>query len=85
MDGTSEHSGAAVAANGRRGTAAEVLLVFLRLGLTSFGGPIAHIGYFHEEFVVLANGSTSRPMSIWSRCASFCRGRLRARSDFPSA
>ncbi|BDU22250.1 chromate transporter [Dyella sp. GSA-30] len=25
--------------------------VFLRLGLTSFGGPIAHIGYFHREFV----------------------------------
>ena len=52
MDGTSEHSGAAVATDGRRGTAAEVLLVFLRLGLTSFGGPIAHLGYFHEEFVV---------------------------------
>ena len=30
---------------------AEVLLVFLRLGLTSFGGPIAHLGYFREEFV----------------------------------
>ena len=30
----------------------EVFLVFLRLGLTSFGGPIAHIGYFREEFVV---------------------------------
>jgi chromate transporter len=29
----------------------EVLLVFLRLGLTSFGGPVAHIGYFREEFV----------------------------------
>ena len=25
---------------------------FLRLGLTSFGGPIAHLGYFREEFVV---------------------------------
>jgi chromate transporter len=25
--------------------------VFLRLGLTCFGGPIAHLGYFHEEFV----------------------------------
>jgi chromate transporter len=26
-------------------------MVFLRLGLTSFGGPVAHIGYFREEFV----------------------------------
>lgn len=30
---------------------AEVFAVFLRLGLTSFGGPIAHIGYFRNEFV----------------------------------
>lgn len=28
-----------------------IFLVFLRLGLTSFGGPIAHIGYFRDEFV----------------------------------
>jgi len=28
-----------------------VLLVFLRLGLTSFGGPVAHLGYFRAEFV----------------------------------
>lgn len=31
--------------------ALEVLLVFLKLGLTSFGGPVAHLGYFREEFV----------------------------------
>src|SRR5580698_6734445 len=36
----------------RSGSPLEVLLVFLKLGLTSFGGPIAHLGYFHEEFVV---------------------------------
>jgi chromate transporter len=36
----------------QRGSAWEVLLVFLRLGVTSFGGPIAHLGYFHDEFVV---------------------------------
>ena len=30
----------------------EVLLVFLRLGITCFGGPIAHIGYFRDQFVV---------------------------------
>jgi chromate transporter len=35
-----------------RGTTGEVLAVFLRLGLTSFGGPIAHLGYFREELVV---------------------------------
>jgi chromate transporter len=34
------------------GTVGEVFAVFLRLGLTCFGGPIAHLGYFHEEFVV---------------------------------
>jgi chromate transporter len=37
---------------GRSGTWPEVLAVFLRLGLTSFGGPVAHLGYFREEFVV---------------------------------
>ena len=31
--------------------ALNVFLIFLRLGLTSFGGPIAHLGYFHDEFV----------------------------------
>ena len=35
-----------------RSSASEVFRVFLRLGLTSFGGPIAHLGYFREEFVV---------------------------------
>jgi chromate transporter len=29
----------------------EVLSVATRLGLTSFGGPIAHLGYFHDEYV----------------------------------
>lgn len=37
---------------GAAGTAAEVFAVFLRLGLTSFGGPIAHLGYFRDELVV---------------------------------
>jgi len=34
-----------------RGAAWTVFAVFLRLGLTSFGGPVAHLGYFREEFV----------------------------------
>ncbi len=33
------------------GSAREVFLVFLRLGLTSFGGPAAHVGYFRTAFV----------------------------------
>ncbi len=33
------------------GSIREVLLAFLRLGCYSFGGPIAHLGYFHAEFV----------------------------------
>jgi chromate transporter len=33
-------------------SAAAVFGIFLRLGLTSFGGPVAHLGYFRQEFVV---------------------------------
>lgn len=29
----------------------QIFWIFLRLGLTSFGGPVAHLGYFREEFV----------------------------------
>ena len=34
-----------------RNSAIEVFAAFLRLGLTSFGGPVAHLGYFRTEFV----------------------------------
>jgi len=34
-----------------RGSALEVLSIFFRLGVSCFGGPIAHIGYFRDEFV----------------------------------
>jgi chromate transporter len=34
------------------GSPAKVLMAFLKLGITSFGGPLAHIGYFREELVV---------------------------------
>ena len=34
-----------------KGSPLEVFVAFLRLGLTSFGGPIAHLGYFRQEFV----------------------------------
>jgi chromate transporter len=34
------------------GSFLEVLAAALRLGLTSFGGPIAQLGYFRDEYVV---------------------------------
>ena len=34
-----------------KGSPFEVLIAFLKLGLTSFGGPVAHLGYFRMEFV----------------------------------
>lgn len=45
--------GGAAASGGSTGfgSALEVLAVFARLGLSSFGGPVAHLGYFHAELV----------------------------------
>jgi chromate transporter len=36
----------------RGGAALEVLLAFARLGVSAFGGPLAHLGYLRAEFVV---------------------------------
>lgn len=36
---------------GKWASLAEVLSVSMKLGLTSFGGPIAHLGYFHHEYI----------------------------------
>jgi chromate transporter len=44
-------AGVEVVRGQRQGSVLEVLWVATRLGLTSFGGPIAHLGYFHEEYV----------------------------------
>jgi chromate transporter len=37
---------------GHQGTFLEVLRVFTKLGISSFGGPVAHLGYFRQEIVV---------------------------------
>jgi chromate transporter len=39
-------------ARAERGSVGEVFTAFLKLGLTSFGGPIAHLGYYREELVI---------------------------------
>ena len=41
--------------------AAEVLGAFLKLGLTSFGGPVAHLGYFRSEFVEIGVTHSAPP------------------------
>jgi len=45
------HAAVAVGSSRTVGSALEVLWVATKLGLTSFGGPIAHLGYFHDEYV----------------------------------
>ena len=42
----------ASAAPASRQSVATIFLAFLKLGLTSFGGPVAHLGYFRDEFVI---------------------------------
>jgi chromate transporter len=58
MDGSSSANASANGANQDskdsivRGSPGEVFRVFLKLGVTSFGGPIAHLGYYRNELVV---------------------------------
>ncbi len=64
------------------GSPFEVPQAFLRLGFTCFGGPIAHLGFFRDEFVVRRRWiETSYATS--SRCANFFRARRAARSVSP--
>ena len=48
-----------------------VFLVFLRLGLTSFGGPIAHLAYFREEFVARRQWLSERGSGDWIALCQF--------------
>lgn len=51
MSNGPRHGAVTVAHARTQGSALEVLWVATKLGLTSFGGPIAHLGYFHDEYV----------------------------------
>lgn len=52
----------------------EIFLVFLRLGLTSFGGPVAHIGYFHNEFVRQRKWVSDDTFTGWLALCQFLPG-----------
>lgn len=58
----------------RHGTAREVLAAFTRLGLTSFGGPIAHLGYFRDELVTSRRWITDEGYAELVALAQFLPG-----------
>jgi chromate transporter len=56
------------------GSAFEVLLAFAKLGVSCFGGPIAHIGYFRQEFVVRRRWLDERPYADLVALCQFLPG-----------
>ena len=51
-----------------------IFLIFLRLGLTSFGGPIAHLGYFRDEFVTRRRWLSEQNYADWVALCQFLPG-----------
>ncbi|HEX3504423.1 MAG TPA: chromate efflux transporter [Xanthobacteraceae bacterium] len=70
------------AAKASAGTAGEVFRAFLRLGLTSFGGPIAHLGYFHEAFVVRRKWLDERTFADTVALCQFLPGPASSQTGF---
>jgi len=65
----------AVPPGSARGSPLEIFLVFLRLGLTSFGGPISHLGYFRQEFVERRKWLTEETFTDLVALCNFLPGR----------
>jgi chromate transporter len=65
-----------------RGTFLEILGVFLKLGLTSFGGPIAHLGYFRAEFVERRRWLTEQSFADLVALAQFLPGPASSQTGF---
>jgi hypothetical protein len=66
------------------GSPGEVFQVFLKLGITSFGGPSRILVTSRTNWWYGANGLTRPPMLTWSRSASFFLDRPPARLAFRS-
>src|ERR1700721_962950 len=60
----------------------EILLIFLRLGCTSFGGPIAHLGCFRAEFVQRRQWLTEQAYSDLVALAQFLPGPASSQTGF---
>lgn len=59
-----------------------ILLIFLRLGLTSFGGPVAHLGYLREEFVARRRWMTEQSYADLVTLAQFMPGPASSQTGF---
>lgn len=64
------------------GTVAEVFAIFLRLGCTSFGGPIAHLGYYRAEFVERRRWLDERAFADLVGLAQFLPGPASSQTGF---
>lgn len=71
--------------SGRAGSLREVLVASTRLGLTSFGGPIAHLGYFREEYVTRRGWLDDRAYADLVALCQFLPGPARVKSALLSA
>jgi chromate transporter len=64
------------------GSPLEILLIFLRLGCTCFGGPIAHLGYFRAEFVQRRQWLTEQAYTDLVALAQFLPGPASSQTGF---
>jgi chromate transporter len=60
----------------------EILLAFLRLGCASFGGPVAHLGYFRQEFVARRRWLTEQAYADIVALAQFLPGPASSQTGF---
>jgi len=64
------------------GSPLEILRIFLRLGCTSFGGPIAHLGYFRAEFVERRRWLTEQAYADLVALSQFLPGPASSQTGF---
>ncbi|MBB2172754.1 chromate efflux transporter [Gluconacetobacter asukensis] len=64
------------------GSPFEILRVFLRLGCTAFGGPVAHLGYFRTEFVERRKWLTEQAYADLVALSQFLPGPASSQTGF---
>ena len=71
-----------IAVTATSGSAAEVFAIFLRLGCTCFGGPVAHLGYYRAEFVERRRWLDERAYADLVGLAQFLPGPASSQTGF---